>query len=107
MLGLSVHSLFEGLALGLEEDTMSAVYFMIALILHKFAAGISLSIAISRAYPNNFKILFWIVSAFAIATPIGVMIGMLLGESSAIVHVVFNSLAAGTFLYIACSEVIL
>jgi zinc transporter ZupT len=41
------------------------------------------------------------------ATPVGMIIGMIVGsEANDLMNVVFNALAAGTFFYIACSEVI-
>lgn len=43
---------------------------------------------------------------FAFATPIGTTIGILLGEAPVIVNIVFTSLAGGTFIYVACSELI-
>ena len=44
---------------------------------------------------------------FALATPVGVGIGMAVVNAGDIYNVVFSSLAAGSFLYIACSEVII
>ena len=43
---------------------------------------------------------------FAITTPIGIIIGMSIAETSPIVDVVFLSLSGGTFVYVACSEII-
>jgi len=40
-------------------------------------------------------------------TPIGIIIGMFVEGSSKILELLFNSLAAGTFIYIGCSEVII
>ena len=44
---------------------------------------------------------------FASFTPLGQIVGILLGEASEIIEIIFSCLAAGTFLYIACSEVII
>ena len=44
---------------------------------------------------------------FALATPIGILLGMLIQRSNDSVELMFNSLSAGTFLYVACSEVII
>lgn len=44
---------------------------------------------------------------FGIFTPLGVLLGILLDNvESEVIELVFNCLAGGTFLYIACSEVI-
>lgn len=79
---------------------------MVAIILHKGAAGISLSISLAKAFEGQFKIIFWLVFIFALATPLGVALGILLNECPPIVDITFSSLAGGTFLYIACNEVI-
>lgn len=47
-----------------------------------------------------------LVAIFAIATPLGIILGIFLGEAPPIVDVIFSCLAGGTFVYIACSEVI-
>lgn len=46
------------------------------------------------------------VFMFAIATPLGVGIGMALSDAGDLVDIIFSSLAGGSFVYIACSEVI-
>ena len=47
------------------------------------------------------------ICLFAIFTPLGVGLGMLLKNlSSDLIELIFACLAAGSFLYIACSEVI-
>jgi zinc transporter 1/2/3 len=52
MLALSVHSIFEGLALGLETNLTNAIDLMVAILLHKFAEALSLSISLGRAFPG-------------------------------------------------------
>ena len=44
--------------------------------------------------------------SFALATPIGITLGLLLSNTSEMVEIIFSSFAAGTFIYIAASEVI-
>lgn len=106
MLALCVHAIFEGIALGLMTNPQSAFDLMVAIFLHKFAEAFALSISIGRAFEDNFKIVFWLIFMFSFATPLGCTIGILLGEAPMIVDVTFTSLAAGTFLYISCSEVV-
>ena len=52
------------------------------------------------------KIVVILIGIFSLATPIGVVIGILLEDQSEIIEIIFMSLASGTFTYIACSEVI-
>ena len=80
---------------------------MISIVIHKYAAGTSLSISLQRAFPNDFKTLFWLVFIFSLATPLGLALGLALSDTSEMVDIVFSSLAGGTFLYIACTEIII
>ena len=107
MLALSVHSIFEGLALGMGKDMTSTVDMVIAICIHKGAAGTSLGISLVKTFPDNFRLCRQMILIFALATPIGVGIGMAVVNAGDIYNVVFSSLAAGSFLYIACSEVII
>ena len=107
LIGLGVHATFEGIALGLTDDFKETALFALAIFLHKGAAGMSLGIAMGKAFPERERFIMGMIALFAIFTPLGIVIGMLLQQTSDIVEVVFNCIAAGTFLYIACSEVII
>lgn len=106
MIALSFHAIFEGLALGLQKDPQIAIDLMIAIVLHKYAEGMSLSISLQRAFQNKERFIMSLMAIFACATPIGVSLGLILANSPDIVVIIFTSLAGGTFLYISCSEVI-
>ena len=60
----------------------------------------------SKNMKENFRSAFCLLIVFAIATPLGCVIGIFVSDSSPMVTVVFNSLAGGTFIYIAASEVV-
>lgn len=106
MIALSVHSIFEGMALGLTSDFNDTLNIAIAIVIHKGAAASSLGISLVKTFPNDFSLCRWLVFCFACATPFGVAIGILLGQLGDIYEIIFSSLAAGSFVYIACSEVI-
>ena len=75
-------------------------------MVHKGAAGSSLGISLVKTFPDNFKLCRWLVLTFSLATPLGVGIGMAVVNAGDIYDVIFSSLAAGSFVYIACTEVI-
>ena len=106
LIGLGTHSLFEGIALGISRDMDKTVLFIIAIFMHKGAAGMSLGISIAKAFPNRNTFNMKLLAIFSIFTPLGILIGLGLNDSSEMVEIFFSCLAAGTFLYIACSEVI-
>ena len=108
VIALSMHAIFEGIALGLTKTMSTTINLMLALILHKPAAAISLGVSIQKNFveQGEEKKGILLLVLFAVATPIGVMFGMALQHSSDMVEVVFNCFAGGTFLYISASEVI-
>lgn len=79
---------------------------MLAIFVHKGAAGSALGISLVKAFPNDFRLVRWLVAIFAMATPLGIVIGILASRAGVIVDVIFSSLAAGTFVYIGCTEII-
>ena len=53
LVGLGLHSIFEGIALGLKEEAKDATIFAVAILLHKGAAAFSLGISYVRNFPAN------------------------------------------------------
>ena len=106
MVALSVHSFFEGLALGLCKSFSSVLSLLLAIFIHKGIAGMALGISLVKTFPDNITLCKWLVFSFAISSPIGISIGMMIQNSNDIVQVIFTCLAAGTFVYIGCSEII-
>jgi len=106
MIALSVHAMFEGLALGLTTDFQSTLNIVIAIVIHKGAASSSLGISLVKTFPDDFTTVRWLIFIFSCASPLGVVIGMIASGAGEIVQIVCTSLAAGSFIYIACSEVI-
>lgn len=77
----------------------------IAIIAHKGSESFALCITLLR-HQVPFKRIITIILFFAFMTPIGILFGaglndVMLGEHSQLVKAVFNSFAAGTFLYIS------
>ena len=102
-----MHAIFEGIALGLTKDFSATLNIMLALLCHKLAASMSLGSSIAKNFAENEKRKgVFLLIIFAIATPLGIILGLLLLESGTLIEVVFNSFAGGTFIYIAASEVI-
>ena len=105
MIALSVHSFFEGVALGLMKGWSQIINLALSILIHKVAESMSISIAMHKSKMEFSKILKFIV-LFSFATPIGVVLGILLGDASELVGIIFKSIAGGTFIYVACSELI-
>jgi zinc transporter 1/2/3 len=105
MIALSVHSIFEGIALGLMSEYKSFINLMISILVHKFAESMSICIALTKSN-MPFRQIFKFILLFSFATPLGTSIGILLGEAPPLVSIIFTSMAGGTFIYVSCSELI-
>ena len=110
LIALSLHSLFEGLSVGLITDVNTLIQLLIALVLHKsilsFALGVKL---IDGGLKPRFIIKGIIV--FAAMAPIGVGLGLAVLSSFSRVAGLFCSgilqgLATGSFLYVTFFEIL-
>jgi zinc transporter 1/2/3 len=107
---LSIHSLLAGLALGAQPDLSRALIISLAIIAHKSAAGFALGISLARS-PLPTAQSWRLVCLFAVATPVGGLIGALLGEAlegqlASSFEAAFLSIAAGTFVYVATFDIL-
>lgn len=106
MIALSVHSVLEGIAVGLQDDVADIWSFLIVISTHKWVEAMSLGTSMSRNLehsPSTVKIL---ILTFSLATPIGIVMGMIVMEAAPLINIIFSGLAGGTFLYIAASELV-
>ncbi len=107
---LSIHSVIAGAALGIESAAGAGLAIFIAIIAHKSAAGFALGIALENEAGDATRRRL-IITAFSLMTPIGIVLGigleaMFTGPDHFIWEACFDALAAGTFLYVAMSEIL-
>ncbi|KAJ7556110.1 hypothetical protein O6H91_05G068900 [Diphasiastrum complanatum] len=112
ILALCFHSVFEGIAIGVAETQHDAWRNLWTVSLHKIFAAIAMGIALLRILPNRPLLSCSLYSfAFAISTPIGVAIGILIDSTSqgAIadwIYAVSMGIAAGVFIYVAINHLL-
>ncbi|KAL3320842.1 hypothetical protein Ciccas_000469 [Cichlidogyrus casuarinus] len=122
LFAISLHSIFEGLAVGLQPTYNQTLSMFLALILHKIIIGFSIGINLAKFrvksdgatnIPHKKTIYIQVGSAllFSIATPIGILIGWgLLGQGDSPVlqmtTAVLQGIACGTFLFIVFCEIL-
>ena len=106
---LSIHALFEGLAVGLFQNVDSMVELLGALIIHKsilaFSIGINL---VQHSFPPSMIIKSALL--FSMMSPVGLGFGILLLKytSATLGHIfsaIFQAIATGTFLYVTFFEI--
>jgi zinc transporter ZupT len=102
---MGFHAFFEGIAFGLLVEINLAFQLSIGILIHKTAASISLGGAFART-GYSFMSIFILILIFALCAPIGIIIGMSIQESHPLLDVFFLAVSGGTFLYVACSEII-
>ena len=75
LLALSFHSVFDGLAIGLQKDSSSLIAILVAVMLHKAVMSFSLGLSIAQ---SNLSVKSFILSnvLFAVSSPIGIGIGI-------------------------------
>lgn len=110
VLALSLHEVFEGLAIGLQDDTKSVWFLFGAVAAHKlvlaFCVGVELIVARTR------RILAIVYSlTFAIITPIGIAIGIAVSHKdgaadNGLVSMILQGIACGTLLYVVFFEIL-
>lgn len=108
-IALSIHSVFDGLALGSEQESVENLYAIIAAVLiHKVLDGLALGIPLYIANMNTLHTWMLLVIC-AVSTPIGIGIGMgvvELAEQKVLAEAIVISMSAGSFLFISLMELL-
>jgi len=105
LVALSFHGFFEGMALGLQGGPLDTFFLFIAIISHKWAEAFTLGISFHKAQTDKQTFIILII-LFSMFTPIGILIGLVLAGGSMLIEGIFLAMSTGTFIYVACSEVI-
>lgn len=107
---LSLHSVFEGLAVGLLEDEGEVLEICVALVLHKSIISFSLALQLAQAGLQR-PLVAGCLLLFACMSPLGVGLGLALTEMRAsgghrLARSVLEGVATGTFIYITFMEIL-
>lgn len=106
LLALGFHGFFEGMALGIQGDIKDALFLSLAIAAHKWAASLTLGISIIKG-GIQLKRLVIMITIFGFIGPVGIAFGMILkATANDVVEGLFLAISVGTFLYIACTEVL-
>ena len=109
ILALSMHSIFEGLALGLITDVDRLVQIAVAIVIHKSIIAFSLSVNLVQ-HDMETKTVVKSALLFSVMSPIGIAIGMAVlrnssEQSSSFSSGILQGIADGTFLYVTFFEI--
>ncbi|KAM6950158.1 zinc transporter ZIP1-like isoform 2-T2 [Lycodopsis pacificus] len=108
-LTLSLHSVFEGLAIGLQSTDSKVLEICIAILVHKSIIVFSLSVKLVQSAVRPLWVAAYI-GVFAMMSPIGIGVGISVMAArlaaGTLIQAVLEGLAAGTFIYITFLEIL-
>ena len=106
-IGLALHNIPEGLAIGSSFDASIKLGYSlaIAICLHDIPEGISMGVPMKSGGMKKTKIIFYIVMS-GFTTGIGVFCGAIIGEISNTIISLSLAFAGGAMLYIVSGELI-
>ncbi|XP_047976099.1 zinc transporter 11 [Salvia hispanica] len=109
---LCFHSVFEGIAIGVAETKADAWRALWTVCLHKIFAAVAMGIALLRMMPERPLLSSATYAfAFAISTPIGVAIGIVIdsttqGQVADWIFAISMGLACGVFIYVSINHLL-
>ncbi|XP_063831388.1 zinc transporter ZIP1-like [Ostrinia nubilalis] len=109
VLALSIHELFEGLAVGLESSVANVWYMFGAVSAHKYIIAFCIGVELLAAGTKRWLSIVYIFT-FSFVSAFGIGIGILLvggagAAEAGIYSVVLQGLACGTLVYVVFFEV--
>lgn len=107
---LSLHSIFEGLAVGLQDKADDVIGIFAALVIHKSVLSFCLGMNLIQSTLSHAGMIRSIVF-FSLTAPLGIGIGIGIidlwdSKSSLLVQGILTGIACGTFLYVTFFEVL-
>ncbi|ELK33214.1 PREDICTED: zinc transporter ZIP2 [Myotis davidii] len=110
LLSLSFHSVFEGLAVGLQTTVATTVQLCLAVLAHKGPVVFSVGLRLVQIGTAPRWAMLCILS-FALMSPLGIALGLAVprGDSEGghgLAQAVLEGFAAGTFLYVTFLEIL-
>ncbi|XP_069784155.1 zinc transporter ZIP3-like [Narcine bancroftii] len=106
---LSAHSVFEGLALGLQEKAAKLINLFIGVAVHETLAAVALGVSMAKAavpMKDALKLALMVSAMIPIGIGIGVGIQSANSLGSHIASVLLQGFAAGTFLFVTFFEIL-
>ncbi|CAF4868854.1 unnamed protein product [Pieris macdunnoughi] len=109
VLALSIHELFEGLAVGLESSTSNVWYMLGAISAHKLVIAFCIGVELIATRTKTYLAIIYITT-FGIVSPLGIGIGILMvggkgATAAGSYSVILQGLASGTLLYVIFFEI--
>jgi len=112
ILALSLHAVFEGIAVGLSHSPTAVWYLFFAIAAHKYVISFCCGLQFVTSGVKTALVIVYI-SVFSLISPVGIGIGLGLtstisseAEAQTVTVTVLQGLATGTLLYVVFFEVL-
>jgi len=109
LVSLGVHSLFEGLALGLQTSPATLCRLTVGVALHEILMAFALGVSVSRLH-LPLVVSCKLALLFSASIPTGQLVGLLIGHyqtnATIAISTTLQGLAAGTFIHVTFMEII-
>uniref|UniRef100_A0A914P140 Zinc transporter ZIP1 n=1 Tax=Panagrolaimus davidi TaxID=227884 RepID=A0A914P140_9BILA len=113
VLAISIHSIVEGLALGVQKDNTKVTSLFLSLMVHKLIVAFSVGLQLARTHAHALR---WVIASIfiiSVITPLGALIGMFVQRAPLdaqvrdILVLICQGIAVGTFIYVTFFEVLI
>jgi len=110
VVALSFHSIFEGIAIGVQDTSAQLLSIFLAVMVHKALMAFSLGLNLAQADLGSSTFLLS-TAVFTLASPLGIGVGILMSDfppstTGDILSGVLQGIAGGSFLYVTFFEVL-
>ena len=111
LVALSLHMIFDGLALGLLDEDDKVWELLLALSVHKILMFLSIGLEVFELLKSFFKSVI-VILFLALVSPVGIILGIVLTSSGDklsedAASAVLQGIATGTFIYVTFFEILL
>lgn len=112
LLALSLHTIFDGLTVGLEKTVNNIWSMFTAVIIHKVLIGFTLGLQMFENAQWSVRRTILLMLIFSVISPIGIVIGILIEDLNVqsvtehFVSALLKALATGTFMYVTFFEIL-
>ncbi|KAK2179047.1 hypothetical protein NP493_517g01021 [Ridgeia piscesae] len=106
---LSIHSVFEGLALGLQENVHQLTNLFIGVLLHEVFVAFAMGISLAKQHfrmTNVLKLSLTLSAMIPVGMYVGMTIGIVPSWGGELASVLIQGVAAGTFIYVVFVEIL-
>jgi len=109
LLALSLHSLFEGVAVGLQNTVMQLIGLSIGITVHGCLVAFALGMSLTSQHSSSRSTVIRFGAVYSVMVPGGIGVGMAIGTVHGfvgrLISGLLQALTAGTFIYVIFVEI--